>query len=62
MRVSESRFFTARFAKDAEFAEEKFIFFSAERAEKKMIYAVVIRKSHSRAIENIYFHKIVMLM
>jgi hypothetical protein len=50
MRVSESRFFTARFARDAEFAEEKFIFFSAERAEKKMIYALVTRKSHSRAI------------
>jgi hypothetical protein len=62
MRVSESRFFTARFARDAEFAEEKFIFFSAERAEKKMIYALVIRKSHSRAIKNIYFHKIVMLL
>jgi len=62
MRVSESRFFTARFARDAEFAEEKFIFFSAERAEKKMIYALVIRKSHSRATKNIYLHKIVMLL
>jgi hypothetical protein len=35
MRVSERMFFTARFAKDAECAERKYIFFSAERAEKK---------------------------
>jgi len=28
-------FFTARFARDAEFAERKYVFFSAERAEKK---------------------------
>jgi hypothetical protein len=62
MRVSESMFYTARFARDAELAEEKLIFFSAERAEKKMIYALVICKSHGRAIKNIYFHKIVMLL
>jgi hypothetical protein len=73
MRISESIFFTARwsiaeipplrgFARDAEFAEEKFIFFSDERAEKKMIYALVLRKSHSRAHKSIYFHKIVTLL
>jgi len=37
MRVSESMLFTARFARAAEFAEEKYIFFSAERAEKKIV-------------------------
>jgi len=35
MRVSESMFFTARFARDAGFTEGKYVFFSAERAEKK---------------------------
>jgi hypothetical protein len=35
MRVSERMFFTARFARDAEFAERKYVFFSAERPEKK---------------------------
>jgi hypothetical protein len=30
MRVSERMFFTARFARDAEFAERKYIFFSAD--------------------------------
>jgi len=67
-------FFTARFARAAvadapkplwrrsEFAKEKYIFFSAERAEKKMIYALVLRKSHSRAHKSIYFHKIVTLL
>jgi len=35
MRVSESMFFTARCARDAKIAEGKYIFFSAERAEKK---------------------------
>jgi len=39
MRVGESVLFTARFARAAEFAEEIF-FFSAERAEKKKIYAL----------------------
>ena len=34
-RVSERIFFTARFARDTEFAEEKYVFFSAEMAEKK---------------------------
>ncbi len=62
MRVGESIFFTARFARDAEFAEEKFIFFSAERAEKRMIYALVLQKSHSRAYKSICFHKIVTLL
>jgi hypothetical protein len=28
-------FFTARFARDAEFAKGEYVFFSAERAEKK---------------------------
>jgi hypothetical protein len=32
-----------------EFAEEKFIFFSAERAEKKKIYALVICQKHGGA-------------
>jgi hypothetical protein len=31
----EPYFFTARFAQDAEIAEEKYYFFSTERAEKK---------------------------
>jgi len=35
-------FYTARFARDAGFAEEKYVFSSAERAEKKKIYALVI--------------------
>jgi len=47
-------FFTARFARDAEFAEGKYVFFSAERAEKKIIYALVIGKNHSRAIKSTY--------
>jgi len=63
MRVSESMFFTARFARAAEFAEEKYVFFSADprgicfafhgagRAEKKIMYALVIHKNHSMAIK-----------
>jgi len=47
MRVSESVLFTARFARVAESAEEIF-FFSAERAEKKKIYALMLNKKHSR--------------
>ncbi len=58
MRVTESIFFTARFAKDAEFAEENF-FFSAERAEKKMIYALVLSNRHSREAKCKCSHKIV---
>ena len=65
MRVSESMFFTARPAlsgtRAAEFAEEKYIFFSAERAEKKMMYALVIRKNHSMVIKSIYSSKKVIL-
>jgi hypothetical protein len=59
MRVSESVFFTARFAKVAEFAEEIF-FFSAERAEKKKIYALSLSKRYSRVIKCRCSHKIVM--
>jgi len=59
MRVSEIVFFTARFAKVAEFAEEIF-FFSAERAEKKKIYALVLSKRHSRVIKCKCSHKIVL--
>jgi len=61
MRVSESMLFTARFARAAEFAEEKYIFFSAERAEKKIMYALVIRKNHSMVIKSIYSSKKVIL-
>jgi hypothetical protein len=50
LRVSESVLFTARFAKVAEFAEEIF-FFSAERAEKKKIYALMLNKKHIRVIK-----------
>jgi len=50
MRVSESFLFTARFARAAEFAEEIF-FFSAEKAEKKKIYALKLSKKHSRVIK-----------
>ena len=57
MRVSESVLFTARFAKVAEFAE-KIFFFSAERAEKKKIYALVLSKRHSRVIKCKCSHKI----
>ena len=32
---------TGRFAKDAKFTEGKYIFFSAERAEKKKIYSLM---------------------
>jgi hypothetical protein len=59
MRVGESILFIARFAKDAEFAGENF-FFSAEGAEHKKMYALVIRKKHSREIKNKCSHKIVM--
>ena len=59
MRVSESVLFTARFARVAEFAEEIF-FFSAERAEKKKIYALVVSKSPSRVIKCRSSHKIVL--
>jgi len=52
-------FFTARFAKVAEFAEEIFLF-SAERAEKKKIYALVLSKRHSRIIKCKCSHKIVL--
>jgi hypothetical protein len=41
LRVGERIFFTARFARDAEFAEGKYVFFSAERPEKKKIYGMV---------------------
>ena len=58
MRVSKSMFFTARFARDAGFAEEKYVFFSAERAEKKEIYALAIGKNHSMANKNNYSKKI----
>jgi len=61
MRVSESMFFTARFARDTEFAEGKYVFFSAERAEKKKIYALVISKNHSRTIKSNYSNKNVLL-
>jgi hypothetical protein len=37
---------SGRFARAAEFAEEIF-FFSAERAEKKKIYALMLSKRHS---------------
>ena len=43
--VSESRVFTARFARDAEFAEGEIFFFSAERVEKKMLSFLVIPKA-----------------
>jgi hypothetical protein len=33
--VREKMFFTARFARDEQYAERKYVFFSAERAEKK---------------------------
>lgn len=36
--------FTARFARDAEFAEKIYVFFSAERAEKKRSYSVMAVK------------------
>jgi len=36
--------FTARFARDAEFAERIYVFFSAERAEKKRFYTVMAVK------------------
>ncbi len=39
--VSERMFFTARFSQDAEFAERTYVFFSAERAEKKRSYSVM---------------------
>jgi len=32
---------------DAGFAEEKYVFFSAERAEKKKIYILVTGENHS---------------
>jgi len=38
-------FITARFARDAEFAERTYVFFSAERPEKKKIYAIMIDKT-----------------
>ncbi len=47
------------FARVAEFAEEIF-FFSAERAEKKKIYAVKLSKRHSRVIKCKCSHKIVL--
>jgi hypothetical protein len=58
MRVSESVLFTTRsrstssgqVARVPEFAEEIF-FFSAERAEKKKIYALKLNKRHSRVIK-----------
>jgi len=50
MWVSGSIFFTARFAQGAKFAEEKYIFFSAKRAENK----ICLRKNHSMAIQSIY--------
>jgi len=37
-------FFTARFARDAEFAERKNVFFSGERPEKKRSYSVMAVK------------------
>ncbi len=37
-------FFTARFARDAEFAERKYVFFSGERPEKKRSYSVMAVK------------------
>jgi hypothetical protein len=39
LRCNDSRFHH----RDAEFTEEEYIFFSAERAEKKMIYALTIK-------------------
>ncbi|MBL7175749.1 MAG: hypothetical protein ISS66_07990 [Desulfobacteraceae bacterium] len=50
-------FFTARFARDAGFAEEKYVFFSAERAEKKKIYALVIDQNHSGVNKGNYSKK-----
>jgi len=44
MRVSERMFFTARFARDAEFAERINVFFSGERPEKKRSYSVMAVK------------------
>jgi hypothetical protein len=44
MRVSARISFTARFAQDAEFAERTYVFFSAERAEKKRSYSVMAVK------------------
>jgi len=41
MRVSERIFFTARFTRDAEFADRKDFFFSGERPEKKKSYSVM---------------------
>ena len=38
--------FTARFARDAEVTEGKYIFFSAERAEKKKTYDLLLRKKY----------------
>jgi hypothetical protein len=45
MRVSERMFLTARFARDAKGAEGRYIFFSAERAEKKKNQALEMRKT-----------------
>jgi hypothetical protein len=59
MRVSESMFFNARFARDAGFAEAKYVFFSAERAEKKKICALVIGQNHSEANKSNYLKKTV---
>jgi hypothetical protein len=44
MRVGARISFTARFARDVEFAERIYIFFSAERAEKKKSYSVMAMK------------------
>jgi hypothetical protein len=35
MQIGERKFFTARCARDAEFAKRKYVFFSGERPEKK---------------------------
>ena len=43
--------------RDAGFAEEKYVFFSAERAEKKKIYALVIGQNHSGANKSNYSKK-----
>ena len=48
------------FARDAGFAEEKYVFFSAERAEKKRIYILGIGETHSRVNKINYSKKIVM--
>ena len=39
-----SSFSTARFTRDAEFAERKYVFFSGERPEKKRSYSVMAAK------------------